>query len=205
MNIKPTVGVIYFEIVDDTWGNDRRKDIGRRHAATVTRIYQDMMKSIQRPLRPDVEVVRCTKEDAIARYDWNDGIDRFLIETNGTKHSCQDKVLTFPYNTVTFEEYKNSGVPGFWYYGVCQLYGVFYFRNGSTECSNWIVLNFPAVRQARINWKFNRNKTDGRHNPFRYAFFNEMPPDTVVASMQGQFGLFKNPIALDSQPVRYAV
>jgi len=172
-------------------------------APALDALYQKLFSSLGRPLRPEIVVEQCTKADAVSRYDWGDGIDRKLIEQNGRIITVQDKVLTWHENTVTFEEKKSSGTPGFWYYGTPQLYSVFYFRNGSTNCSNWIVLNLEKVREheQRIPWKFNQNSRMRRSATFRFAYFNEFPPECVVASKYAQYELWINPLFMEHRKI----
>ncbi len=185
--------------IESSWKDDRT-ELSRRMAPQLDAIYREVFSGLGRPLRPETRVETCTKEDAVSRYDWGDGIDRKLIEQSGRIITVQDKVLTWHQNTVTFEEKKTSGALGFWYYGTPQLYSVFYFRNGSSECSNWIILNMEQVRQyeSRIAWRFNRNNGwGGRRAEFRFAYFDQFPPECVVASKYAQYELWINPLFME--------
>ncbi len=202
MNIPKDVGIWRIDIQSD-FGKSKQARLSRRMAPRLDDWYFGVFAhKLNMPLRPNILIERPTKADAVARYDWGDGVDRKLIQVDGTIWTVQEKVLTYTnLTTVTIETQKPSGEPGFWHYGTAQLYTVVYVKNEiGLEIRNWIILNLPLVRQSKdIHWE---ERPNGQGGLFRYAEFRAFPPETVVASMISQGELFYNPMAIE--PTRRA-
>lgn len=181
-------GIVRINIVSD-W-NDWRVQMAKNLAPTADKIYRELFNSISMPLQDGQEKVECTKEEAQARYDWKEGIDCLLYFTDGTKATLQEKYLTFPTSTATFEEKKTSGEPGAWYYCTAQYYFIGYARHYKISTSNiyfndWIMVDLPGLHRADhahvLPWKYNLNGRDGRRASFRYLLFDDIPPQAVVS------------------------
>lgn len=202
MSITPDVGIWRLDI-QSPFNETPQMRLGRIWAARLDDLYTAVFRDkLGRPLRPNVLVERPSKNEAISRYDWGDGIDRKLIQQDGTIWTVQDKVLTFNrITTVTIETMKPSGSPGFWHYGTAQLYTVVYVGENSNQPRNWIILNLPLVRQSSdIAWS--EEKTNSQGGKFKFAEFKAFPPETVIACKYSQSELFYNPMAIE--PTRRA-
>ena len=183
-------GITRIKIKSD-W-NDWRTRMEDELTPAANELYRFIFSKRILPLQEGYEEVQCTKDEAVARYDWKEGIDIILKFIDGTKATMQSKFLTFADDTATFEEKKNSGADGFWYYGSPQYYFVGYARNykdkGILEFNNWILLDYPAIHRSdsrgEIEWEFNNNHHDGRRAEFRYVFFNHIPENCIIYSLQ---------------------
>lgn len=148
--------------------------------------------------------IECSHEDLHSRYDLNEGIDMILRFIDDTKGTLQQKILYTDFSTATFEEFKNSGKPGSWYYCTAQYYFVIYtledskllteqLRNDMLNATikEAILLNLAEFHRLSLNdkiiWNSNVNKNDGRRNPFRYTFFNDIPDSCII----GRYNIFK--------------
>ena len=114
-------GIIRIKIKSD-W-HDWRTQLASAHEKIANMIYRSIF-----PLAEGCENVKVTKNDAMARYDWKEGIDMIMQTANGTRMTLQEKYLTFYDSMVTFEDRKTSGEPGAWYYCTAQYYFVGYTR-----------------------------------------------------------------------------
>lgn len=183
-------GITRIKIKSD-W-NDWRTQMEDELTPAANELYRFIFEKKLIPLQEGDEEVECTKEEAIARYDWREGIDIILKFIDGTKATMQSKFLTFAGDTATFEEKKSSGKDGFWYYGSPQYYFVGYARNYKDkkilEFDNWILLDYPAIHRAdargEIEWWFNHNQHDNRRAEFRYVFFCKIPVNCIIYSLK---------------------
>lgn len=181
-----TPGIERIRITSD-W-KDWRTDIAEDMAPVADGVYRQVFAGIGLPLHESEQVTCCTKEQARARYDWQEGIDVILSFAGGGRATLQEKFLTYHTSTVTFEEYKTSGEPGAWFYCTAQYYFVGYarkVRDGLLLFQDWILLDLPSVRrmdgQQHLPWQNNKNKHDGRRATFRYLHFDHVPAACVVA------------------------
>ena len=174
--------------------------------AGITRIkiistWHDWRTQLAQDLAPaanDIEIVEVSKEEAIARYDWSEGIDVILTSNTGARSTLQEKFLTYDREfTATFEEKKSNGDLGAWYYCTAQYYFVGYalkywdwrnrviINNPIMDFQEWRLLDFPAMRRAdtsgAIQWKYDQNTMDGRRASFRYVNFDDIPDNCIIA------------------------
>lgn len=180
-------GITRIRIISD-W-NDRRTQLEEAHIPQANRVYREMFSSIGCPLEDRDEILEVEKEDVVATYDFREGIDILLKFQDGTPATLQEKILDWWEDTMTFEEEKNSGAPGAYYYCTAQYYSTFYV-DGTGGFRSWAVINLAALHiaslQERISWHDRRNNREGRRNPFRYVHFRDLPGDCVVGMHQGR-------------------
>lgn len=150
-------------------------------------IYRRLFEIKNMPLMPGVEQVFCTKEEFMAGFDYQLGIDVILKFESGFQKTLQEKLLNTTFYTVTVEYFQDwkTEEQGDWFNLKCQYYFVGYAPNGSEGITRWQLLNWPqlqeATEQGRVRWWDNINKTDGARASFRYAYFDSIPEDCIVA------------------------
>jgi len=186
-------GIERIQIISE-W-NDWRIKMSRELAPAADTILFQSWADLEMPLKPGVEIVRCTKADAVSRYDWREGVDCILHFADGTKATMQEKYLTFAVSTATFEERKEPHTrPGAWYTCTAQYYWVGYARKYKDneppvcEFQDWILIDFPQLQRlsktTELPWRHRQNQRDGCLNVFRFLNFDEIPPAVVVARHQ---------------------
>ena len=182
--------------IQSNW-KDWRTDMADELAPAADTIYREAFGSIGMPISEGVDYVNVTKDEAMARYDWKEGIDVILQFTAGSKATLQEKYLTYWESTATFEERKTSGAPGAWYYCTAQYYFVGYawkywdyksrevYPHAIKEFQDGILLDLAATHRSdsagEIDWLFNGNQHDGRRASFRYVNFNNIPSSCIIA------------------------
>jgi hypothetical protein len=183
-----TAGIIRIQI-DSNW-QDRRTKLAIDCTPTADELYRDIFADQGMILLPETEIVHCTKQEAMSRYDWKEGIDVLLHFEHLGKATLQEKYLTYHESTITFEERKNSGRLGAWYTCTAQYYFVGYARKwestGCIDFQDWILIDLAHFKrldaQRQIPWgTIRRNKSEGRRNPFRWVYFHNVPRACVVA------------------------
>jgi len=173
-------GITRIHIKSD-W-NDWRTKISRDHEWIADNLYRHIFD-----LEDGLKIETVKKEEAIARYDWQQGIDVILTRKDGSKATIQEKFLQFRDCTVTFETKKSSGEPGVWFYCTAQYYFVGYLipEIKNYEFRDYILLNLPKFHdvdnKSRLPWLFKKNKKDNRRANFKYINFNDTPVCCVVA------------------------
>lgn len=182
-------GITRIHIRNERWNvnNDWRLRLAADHEPIVNEIYRNVFQD----LADGVEVLEIERDEAVALYDYKEGVDAILTMRDGMRMSVQEKVLTFSKSTVTFEENKQSGVPGAWYYCTAQLYFVGYSRHYKESkipgIQDWILIDYNALRlfdlSCPLEWRFNKNKNDRRTNGFRFIHFDQVPENCVVSRM----------------------
>lgn len=187
-------GITRINIMSDwqSW----RLDLARAHEQQANAIYRRAFSQIGITIAQGDETISVTKQEAVSRYDWSEGIDVILSSNNG-RMTLQEKFLTYDYDTVTFEERKTSGELGAWYYCTAQYYFVGYtrrywdgrarqfYRNPVAEFQAWMLIDLPRLKRLdamnAVTWQYNINKKDGRRASFRYFPFKSAPGSAVVA------------------------
>jgi len=180
-------GILRINIESD-W-HDWRTEMSKELAPAADDIYREIFIDLSMPLDDLTERINCNKEQAMARYDWKEGIDCILNFRDGTKATLQEKFLDYHQSTATFEETKSSGEKGAWYYCTAQYYFVGYARHYKyekvKEFQDWILIDLPALHRHdaknSLLWQFNQNKKDGRKAKFRYLPFSNVPVDAIIA------------------------
>ena len=188
--------------INSNW-QDWRTEMAIELAPMADDIYREAFASIGMPLASGVADIDCTKQEALSRYDWKEGVDLIFRFEAGNKATAQEKFLTYYESTLTVEETKTSGKPGAWYYCTAQYYFIGYARQWSTYnrpeaewpkmpvFHDWILTSFPALQRADarglVPWLFNGNKRDGRRARFRYVNFKDIPGDCIIATAQPVF------------------
>jgi len=181
-------GITRIEITGDFY-HDRRTALGEAGRPLADAIYFDLMERMGAPLKPSVETVRCTKQQAIARYDHTEGIDVILTSQGGSRFTVQEKCLDpAPHwrPTLTIEEYKASGKPGAWFYCTAQWYfGAVFVHNSLTRFEDWMIVDLPGLRVAhetgRARGHRQKPRAPRRGGPFFYWYYREIPEDVIVA------------------------
>jgi len=149
-------------------------------------LYAQIFNDLNFPILSGVNIINCTKEEAMARYDYQEGIDVILHFADGTKATLQEKYLTTKYSTATFTEHQKNK-PGAWYTCTAQYYFVGYARethNGDFSFQEWALLDLAMVHLASpsLNWRFGDNKENGYTGiKFRFIQFDEIPDNCITA------------------------
>jgi hypothetical protein len=181
-------GILRINIESD-W-HDWRTKMSKELSPAADDIYREIFTDLSMPLDEFTEYINCNKEQAMARYDWKEGIDCILNFKDGTKATLQEKFLDYYISTATFEETKSSGEKGAWYYCTAQYYFVGYARLYKTESvkefQDWVLIDLPALHRCdakhNVLWHFNQNSKDGRKAKFRYLPFEDVPDNALVSS-----------------------
>lgn len=153
--------------------------------STADEVYRGIFERRDTPLLPGLDIIKCTKQEAMARYDWREGVDLIFNLSDGTRMTCQEKILDFSQSTLTVTEHQMTK-PGAWYTCTAQLYFVGYARNyrnfGDKSFQDWIMVNFPALKLKKdINWQFKENTKNGYIGiAFRFIPFSEVPDDCII-------------------------
>jgi hypothetical protein len=179
------VGIKRIEITDQMTGRGawRFKESRKRQPAANS-LYRFIFERRGTPLLPGYEVLRCTKNEFIAGYDYALGIDVILTLMDGQEMTMQEKFLFTTFKTVTVEYMQdpNNGEQGDWFNMKAQLYFVGYDRIEAMDFQDWILLNWSSTQmETRIHWRMRPNNRDGARANFRYADFNRFPPNCVIA------------------------
>lgn len=177
--------------IQSTW-DDKYIRINRACEPTADALYPRIFADIGMPLLNErVTSIECTKEDAVSRYDWKEGIDVILHFIGGTKATMQEKYLTYPKSTVTFETEKSSGAPGAWFYCTAQYYFVAYarrLRQRDFSFQDWILIDLPGLHRidatTELRWHSNRNTQMNRRAKFQYLYFDDVPDSCIIARHQ---------------------
>lgn len=178
-------GITRIHIVGSDW-RDKRHELAHAHEALSSQIYRKVFPD----LKPGDEIIQVTKEDALARYDFKEGVDLILETMTGMRITVQEKILTYQHaTTITFEEMKNSGAKGAWYYCTAQLYFTGYSRlwesKGIADFQDWMLINYSALRledrRQNLQWGQSQNKRDDRRSTFRYLHFNQVPENCIIS------------------------
>lgn len=129
----------------------------RPHA---NRIYRGVFD-----LNPGDVVTQCTKDEKLARYDIEFGVDILLGFTSGMTATVQEKILTWHEATVTVEYLQNPDTdePGDWFKLKADYYFVGYARDDPATIEEWILLDWNKVKlhANQIPWRTRPNKKDG--------------------------------------------
>ena len=181
--------------INSNW-HDWRHELSEDMEPMSNEIIRQALADYGMPIMDGEDRVECTKNEAIARYDHQNGIDMLLTHGKGPATTLQEKILTYKESTATFEEKKSSGKDGAWYYCTANYYFVGYNRaynenqprsSRVLQFDDWILLDLVQLKRLDslgvLNWKFNGNKRDGRRATFRYLYFNEIPTEAVIARM----------------------
>jgi hypothetical protein len=186
--------------IESDW-HDWRVQMAEDLAPAANEIYRVAFAKVGTILLPGEEILKCTKDEAMSRYDWKEGIDVILTAESGTRATLQEKFLDYHEDTITFEERKTSGDPGAWYYCTAQYYFTGYARRYRAESiyefQSWMLIDLPSIHRASdmglVPWgnSFTRttdnplglrqNGRDGRRATFRFVYFNVTPTQCIVA------------------------
>jgi len=178
--------------IKSSW-QDAYTEIGKNCEPTANALYPGIFSDIGMPLVNDaVGIIECTKEEAVSRYDWKEGIDTILHFANGTKATMQEKFLTYHISTMTFETEKGSGEPGAWFYCTAQYYFIGYakqYKQGNHDFQDWMLIDLPGLHRidavSALNWQHNRNVRMNRRAKFQYLYFDDVPASCIVARYHG--------------------
>lgn len=165
------MGITRIHIISN-WGNgNKRVQMSLDLEHTADQIYYDVFNSIGMQLDEGCEYIECSKEDAIARYDYQEGIDCILHFHNGHKATVQEKLLEYWESTATFTEHQKNNVPGNWYTCTAQYWLTAYARNytasGGVDLRfrDWMLIDLPALHRldaiGNLPWHFKDNNKPG--------------------------------------------
>lgn len=185
------VGITRFYIKGhyDSAGGKRISD-AKCYWQIANELYRTIFSELQMPLTPGDEVIECTKEEFMAGYDYQLGIDVILRPQNQGESTLQEKFLLTNFNTVTVEHCQDwlSLEPGDWYKLKAQYYFVGYDALKHLSLDPWVLLDWVrlqrATAQGRIHWKLRSNDREkvGAKASFMSFPFDRLPPDILVAS-----------------------
>jgi len=142
-------GIVRVEIMDSTSGRGgwRFRD-SRKLWPAANILYRHLFESVGMPLASGYEVLRCTKDEFEAGYDYALGIDVLLTFENECTATLQEKFLFTKYNTITVEYYQDprTGDKGDWFNMKCQYYFVGYdFPKTGERFTTWAMLDWSRV------------------------------------------------------------
>lgn len=182
--------------INSNW-HDWRTELSDRFAPIADDLYRQAFLDINIRIADGHEDISVTKEEAMSRYDWKEGIDVILQFSNGTRATLQEKYLTYWEDTATFEDEKTNGDPGAWYYCTAQYHFWGYARKywdwkkrkvidePVYEFQNWMLIDLPTLHRIdasrQLPWHCKQNGLDGRRATFRYLYFDDVPKECIVA------------------------
>jgi len=173
--------------IQSDWGNrEIRCKESQDLEPTANEIYRNVFANISMPLEEGEVVHECTKDDAISKYDWKDGIDLLLHTKTGHTLTVQEKLLKKKYHTATFTE-QQGDKPGNWYTSVAHYWFVGYaYKYPVISFDRWILIDLPCLKrldhQQSLNWVIKSNNEPGyKHISFRYIEFGDIPSAAVIA------------------------
>jgi len=170
--------------------NDAYLRINSACEESANKLYQAIFKELSMPLiDSNVEIISCTKDEAVSRYDWQQGIDVILQFSDGTKSTMQEKYLTWHQSTLTVETSKSSGADGAWKYCTAQYYFIGYARRlkefGDSSFQDWILVDWPALQRADrmqlLKWQENQCHNNNRRSQFKWIHFDGIPANCVIS------------------------
>lgn len=183
------VGITRIKIVSEK--DIERAEWSRLRCPAANNIYRHVFARYKLYLLDGEEEFECSKDSVEAYYDVHLGIDVFLrYAVNHYHHleaSLQEKFLTYDRNTVTCEYMQDHrrNIRGDWFKPGPAYYFVGYDRNDSCEFDNWILLDWPAIKEAtaqhRVNWYLSENGDGKARASFLYADFDNIPNDCIIA------------------------
>jgi hypothetical protein len=185
------MGITRIHILSD-WGNtNERVQMSRDLEHSADSIYYEIFNGMGMQLDEGLEIIECTKREAMARYDYKEGIDCILNFANGHRATVQEKLLDKPYNTITFTERQKNGNPGNWYTCTAQYWLTAYAKNYHNDPADlsyrsWMLVDFPLLKRLdaimELPWVFkDNNNPKYRGIIFRYLDFGDVPEDCIVA------------------------
>ena len=200
--INTSVGINYVKIIGGKIDDQYR--VAEACNAHTEPVLRNLFIDSGMPLKDGVNIIRCTPEDLIGRYDLKEGIDMVVFTEDGSRHTLQQKTLHTRFSTCTFEETKIQlvegnyvSLKGAWYYCTAQFYYVVYTHETQEELRNALrnnkfnasireaaLFNLPKVHEhsnnGKINWVFKDN-SKYRYNSFRYFNIEDAPEDCLLA------------------------
>jgi hypothetical protein len=198
-------GITRFKITDNYNGRGRwRFEKSEARWPLANEIYKQIFNDLGMPIENGDKIIECTKKEFEAGYDIELGIDILFSFLGGGQATMQEKILFTDYYTVTVEYYQDWRIEeeGDWFNLKCQYYSTLYDTNEDFHIDDGVILNWPqtqlATLQRRIKWYDNRNKKDGARASFKYAYFDKLPHDVVVARINNkpsQLSFFAHSIA----------
>lgn len=174
----------------------------RQPAANV--LYRTIFNRLGMPLLPGETLLCTTLDEFESGYDRYLGIDVIFSFASGQEATLQEKFLTWRESTVTVEFMQDhkTGEQGDWFKLKADYYFVGYDRLKANNFQEWIMLNWPLVRQMTnqglIPWQVKENTRDGARASFKYVHFGQMPDRCIVhGQWNKQEHIENNVFALD--------
>ena len=175
-------GIERLKIISPNSGSGAwRFDVGHNAHSQINQIYIDSFDLADH----SCEYIEVTKEEKLARYDIDFGIDVILTLKNGSTCTIQEKILTREFHTVTVEYHQDykTDEPGNWFKLKCDFYFVGYIgHKNSSKLLRYILLDWNQVKRANINWQTDYNRVDNARASFKHAPFGDFPANSIIAS-----------------------
>jgi len=161
-----------------------RKAAAKQSAANV--LYRTIFNRLGMPLLPGDKSLCTTLAEFESGYDRYLGIDVIFTFSSGQEATLQEKFLSWHESTVTVEFMQDpkTGEQGDWFKLKADYYFVGYDRLEANNFQEWMLLNWPLVRQMTnqglIPWQVQQNKRDGARANFKFVHFDQVPSRCIV-------------------------
>lgn len=96
-------GITRIQIISDNRKYDELCDRVKNSYKNINALYREILPIMDNECVEEVEL-----NDLHGTYDWQEGIDIILYLRDGSKLTLQEKILTKGFNTITFEEKKDT-------------------------------------------------------------------------------------------------
>ena len=181
-------GIERVHILQGFENNDDRDKKSLKMEPTANKTYFKMFNDLGMPLLEGIDIIECeTVKDAMAKYDYIDGIDCILNLQNKHRITIQEKFLFTDFKTVTFTETDKWGRTGSFYSCIAQYYFVGYAMNYPIDLRfrDYMLIDFPGLLRYdannKLNWHFNNNN----YNPlnkikFRFLYYKDIPNSVII-------------------------
>lgn len=123
-------------------------------------------------------------------FDRKFAIDGHIIFTTGQILTIQEKFLSRDkaiYQSLSVEYMQNPETqePGDWFNAACQLYFVGYINETGDGFAPWALVDYTRLTietlRGRVGWHLRSNQDGHARASFRYAHFDGMPPECILA------------------------
>lgn len=176
----------------------QRITTARTYWPIANELYRSIYAELKMPLALGDEVIECSKEEFMAGYDYQLGIDLIIRPQNQGECTLQEKFLFTDFYTVTIEHCQDwlTLEPGDWFKLKAQYYFVGYDSLRQLLLKPWVLLDWGrlqrATAQGRIPWRLRSNDREkvGAKASFMYVKMDSLPPDVLVASSKYSYSMF---------------
>lgn len=184
------VGITRFKITDILNGRGaHRFSDSEVYWEVANNLYREIFAHQGTPLAPGENIIKCSKDEFTAGYDYQLGIDVILYGDLLGEATLQEKFLFTGFNTLTIEHCQNwlTLEPGDWFKMKAQYYFVGYDKNRQTKRLNpWVLCDLARLHKAsgqrRIPWQLKGDWKEGAQASFIYCELAKLPGDVLVSS-----------------------